>query len=307
MKPALRKTFASALGLAAICFGSAPAAARPMSVRELAAQELRLSTIAYRMATATVDSCPVREAMTGLVLHDISRYEQGQRAAVSQVFSMRGGFGVLGVVPNSAAAAAGLQIDDEILAVGQYSVDDLTAFDLARSFGRMEQFDRILQSAAAGAEGGLIDLTVRRHGALVHTPIHVAFGCGGKLTLASSAKENAWSDGRNIIVTTGMTELSQSDDEIAFVIAHEMAHNLLGHLSGGGSRGIFGSSRVLRGEIEADSYAVRLMTRAGYQPAGGISFLERARRRMWWSFSLDHPGFGKRIAVVAEAMRLAHA
>lgn len=307
MKLSFRKTCLAALSVAAACIGSAPASARPMSVRELAAQEVKLSTIAYRMATANVAYCPVREAMTGLVLHDISRYEKHQRAAVAQVFSMSGGFGVLGIVPGSAAASAGLQIDDEIVAVGAYSVDDSTAVDLPRSYDRMERFDRVLQAAAAYSRDGMTDLVVKRGGTIVHLQLRLAYGCGGKLSLSSSTKENAWSDGRHIIVTTGMTELSRNDDEIAFVIAHEMAHNLLGHLDGGGSRGIFGSGRVMRGEIEADSYAVQLMSRGGYQPSGGISFLQHAWHRMWWAISLDHPGFGKRIAVVTEAMRSARA
>ena len=44
------------------------------------------------------------------------------------------------------------------------------------------------------------------------------------------------------------------------------------------------------------------MTYAGYQPESGISFLETARRRFWWSFSLDHPGFGSRIRAVTAAI-----
>jgi hypothetical protein len=255
------------------------------------------------MATAIAETCPVREAMTGLVLHDISRYEKSQRAAAAQVFSMNGGFGVLGLVPGSAAADAGLQIDDEIVSVGGYNVDDASAFNLPRSFDRMEQFDRVVQAAASYARNGYTELTVRRGNTVLRLPLRVVYGCGGKLTLSSSTKQNAWSDGRHIIVTTGMTDLSSSDDEIAFVIAHEMAHNLLGHLNQGGARGIFGTSRVMRGEIEADSYAVHLMSSAGYQPTGGISFLQHARQRMWWNFSLDHPGFGRRISIVAQAIR----
>jgi predicted Zn-dependent protease len=95
-----------------------------------------------------------------------------------------------------------------------------------------------------------------------------------------------------------MLRMARSDDEIAFVVAHEMSHNLLGHSRSAASQ-IFGGRRS---EIAADQMAVGLMTYAGYQPAGGISFLQTARRRFWWSFSLDHPGFGSRIRAVTAAI-----
>jgi hypothetical protein len=44
------------------------------------------------------------------------------------------------------------------------------------------------------------------------------------------------------------------------------------------------------------------MTYAGYRPESGISFLEAARRKYWWSISLDHPGFGSRIRAVTAAI-----
>jgi predicted Zn-dependent protease len=120
----------------------------------------------------------------------------------------------------------------------------------------------------------------------------------------NSREKNAWADGRYVIVTTAMLELARSDDEVAFIIAHEMAHNILGHSHPTRRRnGIFGGiSRVKKGEIEADSFAVHLMSGAGYRPLGGISFLQNARRRMWWNVSLDHPGFDRRIRVVSAAM-----
>jgi len=288
-----------AVGAAALAMSS-PAAARPMSIRGLATQEVQLATIAYRIAAANAATCRTREAITGLVLHDISRYDANVRPAVSRAFSLNGGFGVLEIVPGSVAAEAGLRVDDEILAVGPYSVNDPGAWQQPKSYARMEQFRATVQAAM---KNGGTELLVRRRGALMRIPLQAQYGCGGLVTLTNSAVTNAWADGRHVVVTTGMTSLSRSNDEIAFVIAHEMAHNILGHAGGSaGARGIFGLTRVRRGEIEADGYAVRLMSNAGYEPAAGISFLQTARRKFWWNVSLDHPGFAKRIATVEAAM-----
>ena len=302
----MRASFASlivAMAAATFIFSS-PAAARPTSIRALAAQEVRLATIAYRIAVANAQVCQRREILTGLVLHDLTRYDRAVRPAVSRAFSVTGGFGVLGIVPGSVAAKAGLRVDDEIIQVGSVTVDDYAAATRPKSYHRMDQFHALLQAAA---DRGWTEVVVRRDGRLLRVPLQAQFGCGGKLALTSSSTRNAWSDGQHIVVTTGLIGLSRSDDELAFVIAHEMAHNVLGH-SGEGKerRGIFGVSSAKRGEIEADSYAVHLMGNAGYMPAGGISFLQNASRRLWWNISLDHPSFGRRIKVVLAAMEAAN-
>jgi Zn-dependent protease with chaperone function len=287
------------LAAGTVLFNS-PAHARPMTIRQLAAEEVPLASIAYRIAVANADACETRELMSGLILHDLTLYHRSFRAAVSRAFSVNAGFGVLRVVPGSAGADAGLRVDDEILAVGRFNVQDPTAQRRPRSYQRMANLHATMQAAL---HDGQIDLLVRRAGELLKVQLRPRQGCGGRLTLMNSSSMNAFSDGMHVIVTTGINSLARSTDEIAFVIAHEMAHNILRHSSESQKRGIFGSSDVMQDEVEADSYAVRLMANAGYEPAGGIAFLRNAQRRLWWNVSLDHPGFGRRIEIVTEAMR----
>ena len=291
------KAVATALFAASSLASAAPAAAAGMSVRTLAAQEMRLATMAHRMATANADLCTRTDMLTGMVVHDLTQYDRGRRADVSRAFSLRSGFGVLQLVPDSAAERAGLRVDDEIIAVGRASVEDHGALSTStHSFRRMEQFSDMLQAQLAR---GPATLLIRRAGQLQALSLTGERGCGGQLTLANSASLNAWADGRHIVLTTGMAGFARSDDEIAFVIAHEMAHNILSHFSGPGRMRIFGSLRARNYELDADGFAVRLMGEAGYRPDAGISFLQRSRQRMWWAFSLDHPGFGSRIRTVA--------
>src|SRR5947199_1782755 len=96
---------------------AAPASAAPTSLRDWAAQNLRLASIACRISTATVDTCPYPQMVTGLLLHDVSNYDPKDRAAVSRAFRLQSGFGVIEIVPGSAAARAGLRVDDEIVSV----------------------------------------------------------------------------------------------------------------------------------------------------------------------------------------------
>ena len=290
--------FALFIGFAALLAGG-PVHAAPTSLRTLAAQNLRLASIAYRIGTATADNCPDPQMMTGLLLHDLSNYDPGDRWAVSRAFQLQSGFGVIRIVPGSAADRAGLRIDDEIVGVNGLSVEDPSAVNQPRkSYGRVDAFINALQFVL---HRGPAQLVVRRNGSLMRTRLTGALGCGGETALVNSNRSNAWSDGRRVVVTTGMMRLAHNDDELAFVIAHEMAHNMLGHAQAS-SRSIFGlGSGEKRQELAADYDAVWLMTAAGYRAEGSISFLRTIRRRFWLNLSLDHPSFGSRLRTVAAA------
>lgn len=298
MSSRLRKAiFAIATGVA--CTHSAAAA--PVSLRTFAQQRARLESLAYAMSTHSRNVCAHPEMLTGLVLHDLSEYDEAVRPAVSHAFSLNGGIGVMQIVQGSAAARAGLQVDDEILAVNGRSIV-VSSQANRKSFSRMDGFNRLLQSALSS---GPVELLVRRSGTLLRVELRGDPGCGGKLSLISSNDRNAWSDGTHVAVTTGMMELAKDDDEIAFVIAHEMAHNILGHAHSS-SAGIFGLglgvSKSRRNELDADQFAVKLMSAAGYRGEAGVSFLQTVQRRYWWNLSLDHPGFGSRIRAVNAAL-----
>ena len=284
---------------------SGRADAAPVSVRALAAQNLRLASIAYRIGSAGTNNCASRQMMTGLLLHDLSNYDPSDRAAVSAAFRLQSGFGVIQIVPGSAADRAGLRIDDEIVSLNGTRVDYPSALNQPRkSYWRTEAFTAGLQSAL---NRGPAQMLVRRNGGLVRVQLAGELGCGSDIALVRSNSSNAWTDGRRVVVTTAMMRLARNDDELAFVVAHEMAHNMLGHARTS-SRSIFGLGGAKRQELAADYDAVWLMTAAGYRPEGGISFLRTINRRFWLNFlSLDHPSIGSRLRIVAGAVNNASA
>jgi hypothetical protein len=290
------KRAAGGLIAVAAVASSTSLSAAPMSLRAFAEQQMHIATIGYRINTANANRCARPQMLTGMLLHDLSQYDYAVRPAVSRAFSLGSGFGVIQIVPGSAAERAGLRIDDEIIGVRGVSVEDPSAVaQSGKSYRRMDRFAAFLQSAL---QSGGADLLIRRNGTVSRLTLQAEAGCGGELSLLNSNEQNAWSDGTHVAITTGMLRMARSDDEVAFVVAHEMAHNMLGHSSSGASQ-IFGARRS---EIAADQMAVGLMTYAGYRPESGVSFLETARRKYWWSISLDHPGFGSRIRAVTAAI-----
>jgi len=159
------------------------------------------------------------------------------------------------------------------------------------------------------------------------------------VTLLEWDEVNAFAvPGGYIYVSNTLVELAQSDDELASVLGHEIGHIVAKHsikrlqaslgaalvqvlLAAGGQR----DARTARGahvalghlflaharqdELQADTLAVRYLQRAGFNPEGALTFLERMqvhqRKEPSRSFSYvrTHPHFDDRIRVVKQAVR----
>ena len=116
--------------------------------------------------------------------------------------------------------------------------------------------------------------TVRRDGKLSHAASPPRKGCRTLVEVWADDGLSARSDGRAVAVSYGFVE-SVSDNDIAVVLAHELAHAILEHrrrLSEAGVDkgffGEFGKDRRLsrQAEIEADRLSVHLLANAGYDP-----------------------------------------
>jgi hypothetical protein len=88
---------------------------------------------------------------------------------------------------------------------------------------------------------------------------------------------------RVILVSDGMANLASTDDQLAFVLAHELAHAVLEHRTQPDVTGLRGASNRLislrRGlsagaEADADHMGLFLAARAGFDPRAAMDFLD---------------------------------
>lgn len=101
--------------------------------------------------------------------------------------------------------------------------------------------------------------------------------CDYRVKLRYSSVINAYATGSEIIVTSGMMDFA-SDDELALIIGHELAHNNLSHI-----RKIVQNRILLLGlatysrkfESEADYAGLYYMARAGFDIDGAADFWRR--------------------------------
>lgn len=140
------------------------------------------------------------------------------------------------------------------------------------------------------------------------------------------------SDQGEVIVTEGLLERLKGRDELAFVLAHELAHLLKGHprnlernpsrlerLRTEVERGLGGSvvgtglNLLLNAvasyysrerEREADEEAIRLMAKAGFDPSVAEDVLKRlGKEEGLLSWFRSHPFLSERLDIVRQAQR----
>ena len=104
--------------------------------------------------------------------------------------------------------------------------------------------------------------------------------CDFKITLVPDPRDNAYClPNGKIFIGKGLLELFKSDDEIACVLAHEMGHIVLEHRS----------DYNVDYERAADSFALSLMRKAGFELSAAIDFWTRYYERIgWWGGTGSH-------------------
>ena len=78
---------------------------------------------------------------------------------------------------------------------------------------------------------------------------------------------NAFADGTRIYVTRAMLHFAQSDDELALVLAHEYAHNMMGHIASQQQNAMIGS--VAGTLVDALASSQGINTGGGFSKFGG--------------------------------------
>jgi len=100
-----------------------------------------------------------------------------------------------------------------------------------------------------------------------------------------------------IALTTGLINLAKEDDEIAFVIGHEIAHIVRGHLKQESVLRVLSNiylPRDARYELEADIGGILYAKAAGYNPTSAIRLLGR----MLLADSAPNAYFEKRLDII---------
>lgn len=257
--------------LAAATTGAGTSAeANRAALLALQATDLRVASVAYRLATANVALCPNQTPQLGFSIHALAQYGGAFRASAKSVFGLGEDPAVLAIVPEGAAALAGLAVGDALLGIGATRL-------IKTGLGTKQSYDGVRAAESAldnGPKTRPLKLTIRRDGVEQVINVFAKPGCASRVVVEPGGKLNAYADGTYVKLTSAVAEYAADEGELAAIIAHEMAHNLLGHQA---RLDAVGRSRanILETEIEADTFSVRLLAGAGYDPLVAARFWAR--------------------------------
>ncbi len=307
MRARTRWIWAAMLGLAAVpaqaqTSAPAPDAETVQSYRDLARADQRVAAIGYRLAHAARDWCSDTVPSLGWLLTDRLQYPaKDQRAAAmayNTLWPESPDIIIAAISPDSPAARARFHVGEAVVAIDGEELAALAATSERKKRGTFSRMGLIEQAMDRWLADGKAEVRVRnamRNGQGMSLEATVAVKperiCATRFAVRTSNQLNGGADGERVQVTSALADYAVHDEELASVLAHEFAHNILKHRlalnSAGVTRGLlqeFGKNARLTRETEeeADRLSVWLLMKAGYDPG--------AAARFWARFGPEHDG-----------------
>lgn len=234
----------------------------------LQADDLRLQSLGWRLATANAPYCDGAAPAIGLLLQDMTNYAAPSRMRAAAGTS--GDVAVQAVVASAPAALAGLNPNDEITAIDGRAIATLPAGkanDWRRLAGLHDMID------AALARDGAVRIAWRSAGgAPREATIQGVPACPSRFELLDGGGR-AVADGKRVIFGRKFSGFGLAEDEMAAAVAHELAHNLLEHRKW--LKGQRSAKNIRLTEREADRLMPWLLANAGYDPAAAVRFFRK--------------------------------
>ena len=232
----------------------------------------------------------------------------------------RGEFGignrltVISVAKDSPAEVAGLLYGDRVVGINNA--------DIGSGKKAQKKFLKLLRKYENHES---VMFNIEREGAKQDIEIEPVLCVDYSVSLTRGSGVNAWADGKGIVVTTGMMDFVDNDDDLALVIGHELAHNTCGHIKKKKGNIFLGTllgtiatvgvgidmreTGMLAGaqmfsqsfEAEADYVGVYFASRAGFDANNAASLWRRMGESHPYAINLkgsSHPSTAKRFLAI---------
>jgi hypothetical protein len=293
-------------------------AAAADTLSKMADLQNRLYKVASPLLIHNAELCKGQaRPLLGFTAKNRWSYPGDYNEAAHLAFGMDERLQVTSVLTGSGAAKAGLQTGDVLLAAagkplptGQHALSQAGAV-----------FNKITASQSA------LPLTVERRNSERQLSIPVTRACAFAIELGNADNVNAYADGSRVLVTRGMIAFTRNDEELAYVLAKTMAHNMLGHAAAQRNVSTIGSiidnlksvtpdTSMLIGsggikamppemDAAADRLALYLAARAGYDVDDADNFWKRLNETypatVLNGYNANHPALAARLAAIGKA------
>ncbi len=189
-------------------------------LRAMAAQQDRLYRVAAPILVKNPELCKGNARnLLGFTAKNKYSYSAELAEAAQAALGLGEQLQVTGVLAGSGAARVGVRRGDKVLAAEGKTIPPGPNAE--------RQAATILAPLVGNRPN--IKLTVMRDGTTIPVTVPLTRACAYSIELGNADNVNAYNDGRRVMITRGMLNFARTDDELAFILAKEMAHNSLLH------------------------------------------------------------------------------
>jgi hypothetical protein len=294
-------------------------AAAAESLTKMAALQDRLYRVAAPLLINNAELCKAQARnLLGFTAKNRYSYPGEFNEAAHVAFGMGERLQVTGVLAGSGAARAGLKRGDGLIAAGGKPLP--TGANASSLAGAV--FGPLIANQAT------LEMKIEREDKNRQITIPVTRACGFGVELGNADNVNSYADGARVMVTRGMMHFTQNDEELAFLMAKGMAHNILGHAAAQRNAGTIGSvidnlmsvrpdTSMLIGsagikampvemDVAADNLALYMLVRANYSIDSAIPFWKRLAATypatVLNGYVANHPATAPRLAAMDKAV-----
>jgi hypothetical protein len=283
-------------------------------------QQDRLYRISAPLLVSNPDLCrSSARNLLGFTAKNKYSYSSEFIDAAQRSLGMNEQLRITGVLQGSGAARAGLRAGDVLVSIA----------DKRLPIGENAEREAASLLAPLVTGRSSVRLTVLRSGAETSLTVPLTYACAYGIELGNTDNVIAYSDGGRVLISRGMLNALQSDDEVAYVIAKEMAHNALAHATrqhmaatvGGiidnlvrvhpdmstlsGLAGVRPMPKEL--DAMADKLSLYMLARAGYNVDGAVPFWKRMAAQypatMLNTYTALHPATDYRVAAMEKTVK----
>lgn len=292
-------------------------AAEQATLRSLVAQQDRLYRVAAPLLVKNPDLCKGNARnLLGFTAKNKYSYSADLADAAQMLFGLGERLQVMGVLAGSGAARVGVRRGDMLIAVEETPMPE---------GANAERQAATILAPLAGSRPS-VKLTVLRDGANAALNVPLTRACAYSIELGNADNVNAYDDGRRVMITRGMMNFARSDEELAYVLAKEMAHNSLGHAAKQNMSSTIGAIidnlirvhpdmtalagtsgiRPIPQELDAaaDALSLYMLARAGYNVDHAVRFWERLATQypptVLNGYTAIHPSTAYRLSVMTK-------
>lgn len=290
-------------------------------LRELVSNQDRLYRVAGPLMVNNAELCKDNARnLLGFTAKNKYSYSADLTSAAQSLLGLGEQLQVVGVLSGSGAAKAGLREGDRLISAEGQTIPS----------GPNAEREAAALLAPMVRDRSNVSLNIARGNAPTTLSVPLTFACAFSIEVGNSDNMNAYSDGRNIMITHGMMNFARSDDELAYVLAKELAHSTLKHASrlrmNGAMSAVISNLRRVNPDPNAtreaysrirpypqdldgaaDALALYMLARAGYNIDNTAAFWERVTSRYPKSDSANytalHPSTQHRINVINKTVR----